>query len=280
MAGLSKPLYLTAPIVGLTAFVVLGVGIFLGLKDATTDVWFFVIFGSVGVLYAVIMTLVFSYKIWQPIQDGHARMSPGKAVGFLLIPFFNLYWFFRVIGGFSQDYNAYLDRYSINASKLPQGLLPTFSAIARICDAVNALPPREAGIAAPRLESIAASGPVEGPVVMPLPRAFFLYCLSGEFAHESVAIPDEGISIGRDPKRVNLVLAGGEISGVHARLLPQPESSQIWLEDLHSLNGTYYFQRQENGDAGWVQLQGRMLMSPGARFRLAEDGPEFEIQQP
>jgi len=34
------------------------------------------------------------YKAWEAIQNGHARTSPGKAVGFLFIPCFSLYWMF------------------------------------------------------------------------------------------------------------------------------------------------------------------------------------------
>ena len=62
-------------------------------------------------IYALVMECVLLYKAWKVIQDGHARTSPGKAVGFLFIPFFNLYWIFQAYWGFARDYNAYVLRH-------------------------------------------------------------------------------------------------------------------------------------------------------------------------
>jgi hypothetical protein len=62
-------------------------------------------------IYAVVMGCVLLYKAWKVIQDGHARTSPGKAVGFLFIPFFQLYWIFQAYWGFAKDYNAYVLRH-------------------------------------------------------------------------------------------------------------------------------------------------------------------------
>ncbi|MCI0489957.1 MAG: hypothetical protein L0229_25470 [Blastocatellia bacterium] len=116
-------------------------------------------------LYLAVVTCILFYRMWAAIQDGHARTSPGKAVGFLFIPFFNLYWAFQAIWGFAQDYNLYLDRQGIDAKKLPEGLFLTyvilclttwvpvigpvlFAAnlmfvlpvmVSKICDAINAL---------------------------------------------------------------------------------------------------------------------------------------------
>ena len=103
--------------------------------------------------------------MWESIQDGHARTSAGKAIGFLFIPFFNLYWIFQVLWGFSKDYNAYVERHALDAKKLSEGLflactiLPLTTCIpflnfltiipywivftmvvSQVCDAVNALP--------------------------------------------------------------------------------------------------------------------------------------------
>lgn len=62
-------------------------------------------------IYAVVIAFVLLYKAWKAIQDGYARTSPGKAVGFLFIPFFNLYWVFQAFWGFAKDYNAYIRRH-------------------------------------------------------------------------------------------------------------------------------------------------------------------------
>jgi len=323
MVRLSKALYLTSPLVSIVAGIVLGVGIFFVQRLDVSGAAPYLAIGGLGCLYSAILALIFYYKMWESIQDGHARTSPGKAVGFLFIPFFNLYWIFQALWGFSQDYNAYVDRHGVSTRKLPEGLFLACSilplttwipflniltiiaywvvftmVVSQVCDAVNALPPlSDAGSRLQFAESQVARDGVAGPIGVAGPvgaagplasgrdarlgsRPLSLYCVSGEFAHETLVVPEDGVSIGRDPSRVNLVLAATEISGVHARVFPEARSAQVWLEDLHSLNGTFYRQRAMGspGESGWVKLQGKILLSPGARFRLALDGPEFEIR--
>ena len=121
--------------------------------------------GSLLILFGSILYLVLIYKAWECIQDGHARTTPGKAVGYLFIPFYDIYWVFQAIPGFADDYNAYLDRRKISAPKLGKGLflalailqllsaIPYLGAIfllplmpiscivvAKLCAAINALP--------------------------------------------------------------------------------------------------------------------------------------------
>lgn len=83
------------------------------------------ILAAVCLLASSIVVLVLYYKMWAAIQDGYARTSPGKAVGFMFIPLFNLYWMFQAIWGYSKDYNEYLRRYSIPAKPLPEALFLT-----------------------------------------------------------------------------------------------------------------------------------------------------------
>ncbi len=82
---------------------------------------------GVASLFALVVFLVFIYKVWAAIQDRHARTSAGKATGFLLIPFFNIYWLFRAIWGFAKEFNRFLDRNELAASKLPEKLYLAFS---------------------------------------------------------------------------------------------------------------------------------------------------------
>jgi FHA domain-containing protein len=317
MVRLSKALYLTSPIVSILAGIVVGVGIFFVEKADVSGGAPYLAIGGLGCFYSAILALILYYKMWESIKDGHARTSPGKAVGFLFIPFFNLYWIFQVLWGFSQDYNAYVDRHAVNTKKLPEGLFLAASilplttwvpflniltiiaywvvfviVVSQVCDAVNALPVSDGGLRPPLDDvqvPVRAAGPLPSRVgaAGPLARgarlgfgALSLYCVSGEFAHQTLVVPPDGVSIGRDPTRVNLVFAATEISGVHARVFPDVNPAQVWLEDLHSLNGTFYRQRAMGGpgESGWVKLQGKILLSPGAHFRLALDGPEFEIR--
>jgi len=100
---------------------------------------------------AMLMQYVLIYKAWASIQDGYARTTPGRAVGLLFVPLFNVYWIFEVLPGFATDYNGYLQRHRLQVPPLSRGLilatmlLPGIGAllywvtIGRICDAVNAL---------------------------------------------------------------------------------------------------------------------------------------------
>lgn len=115
-------------------------------------------------LVQMIYTFVILWKMWSSIQDGQARTTPGKAIGFLFIPFFNVYWIFQVWGGFPRDYNNYVDRRGLAVPHLSSGILTTYpvlilltaipflgivvalvnmflfaSIISRTCDAVNAV---------------------------------------------------------------------------------------------------------------------------------------------
>lgn len=121
-------------------------------------------------------------------------------------------------------------------------------------------------------------GPIEaGQAAAPGAGSSSLYCVSGEFAHDTVQIPSAGLYIGRDPSKANLVLSSHEVSSVHVYVRPEPGGSQAWVEDWNSLNGTYY-QPGAQSPPQWVQLKGKILLSRGARFRLGDNIAEFEIR--
>jgi len=78
--------------------------------------------GIIPGIYLSIVGLVFLYKAWASIQDGQTPVSPGKAVGFLFIPFYNFYWIFRAVWGLAREFNKYLGRHSLSIPRLPEGL--------------------------------------------------------------------------------------------------------------------------------------------------------------
>lgn len=87
---------------------------------------------SLAVAFAWVVFLILTYKMWAAIQDGHARTRPGKAVGYLFIPFYGLYWLFRAYWGFAKDCNAYIDRHDgirSAAFKLPAGLFLSYPVV-------------------------------------------------------------------------------------------------------------------------------------------------------
>jgi len=53
------------------------------------------------VIATAILYLTWLYQSWNSVPDEFRSASPGQAVGFLFIPFFNLYWVFRAVPGLS-----------------------------------------------------------------------------------------------------------------------------------------------------------------------------------
>ena len=124
----------------------------------------FFVMADILIIYTIVIFCIFWYKSWRVIQDGNARTTPAKAVSFLFIPLFNLYWVFQAFWGFSKDYNSYIKRHGITLSQLPEWLflaesilvvsliIPIIGSITaiinlvilaiiiyRVCDAVNGL---------------------------------------------------------------------------------------------------------------------------------------------
>jgi MFS family permease len=125
----SKPYYLTVAIIG----PLVGMGLIawatirsLHHGEAKGDSTLFFIVGVACVVLASINQLILLYKAWRAIRDGHPRMTPGKAVGFLFIPFYNLYWVFQAYVGFAADYNAYIADRNITARPISKPLLAAF----------------------------------------------------------------------------------------------------------------------------------------------------------
>jgi len=86
----------------------------------------------IGGTVSAVMSNILIYKLWATIQDGPARTTPGKAVGFLFIPFFNLYWVFQAVWGWSVDFNKYTAERGIAARRVPEGMALTLCIIAVI----------------------------------------------------------------------------------------------------------------------------------------------------
>lgn len=87
---------------------------------------------GVGVLLntaSVIPMYMYLYRAWLCLQPGgFARTTPGVAIGFLFIPFFNLYWIFQAFLGLAKDWNKTVNTYSDlkSAPRMPEGVFLTF----------------------------------------------------------------------------------------------------------------------------------------------------------
>ncbi len=58
----------------------------------------------------MVFAMILLYRYWKIMQPYSKRTTPGKAVGFLFIPFFNLYWMFVAYHGLAKDIDTYLDQ--------------------------------------------------------------------------------------------------------------------------------------------------------------------------
>ncbi len=85
----------------------------------------FLIFAIPAMIAGSVFKLMFVYKAWNQIQDVRVRTSGGKAVGFLFIPFFNLYWAFVAFVGLTEDINRYMNQRKIPGPRSSPGLAIT-----------------------------------------------------------------------------------------------------------------------------------------------------------
>jgi hypothetical protein len=79
--------------------------------------------GFFGIIAAIVFAYLMLYKFWKIIQDGEARTTPGKAVGFMFIPFFSLYWIFEAYWGLAKDMNKYTLQRNISAPKINEDFI-------------------------------------------------------------------------------------------------------------------------------------------------------------
>jgi hypothetical protein len=84
-----------------------------------------------GVIWMVswIFFYINIYRGWLCLQPGGVQVTPGKAVGFMFIPFFQLYWIFVAINGLPKDWNRIVASFEDlkNAPKLKEGTFLAFS---------------------------------------------------------------------------------------------------------------------------------------------------------
>jgi hypothetical protein len=88
---------------------------------------------GLSAIASMVLFYIILYRHWQLIQDGYARTTPGKAVGFLFIPFFNLYWIFEAFPGLIRDTNAYIQRHGLPIKMQDAGLATAFCILTLLC---------------------------------------------------------------------------------------------------------------------------------------------------
>jgi len=93
-------------------------------------------FIGIGVFLLIaggVIGLILLYRFWSLIQDGQARTSPAQAVGFLFIPFFNVYWNYVAQVGLAKDMNTYCQDRNIPGVKVSEGLALTWFILVAGC---------------------------------------------------------------------------------------------------------------------------------------------------
>jgi hypothetical protein len=82
----------------------------------------FLFIGIPAIIAGTVIYYILLYRFWLLIQDGKARTSPGKAVGFCFIPLFNIYWIYVAIVGLAEDMNLYCRERNIEGPMPSKGL--------------------------------------------------------------------------------------------------------------------------------------------------------------
>jgi hypothetical protein len=75
----------------------------------------------VGTISSILWAILF-YRHWLLLQGHGARTTPGKAIGYFFIPFFNIYWAFFVYPALATDNNSYMNREKIPGPRMSYGL--------------------------------------------------------------------------------------------------------------------------------------------------------------
>jgi hypothetical protein len=81
---------------------------------------------GLSAIASVVLFYIILYRAWGLIQDGYARTTPGKAVGYCFIPFYNFYWIFEAIPGLVKDMNNFIARRNLPIQRMDPGLATAY----------------------------------------------------------------------------------------------------------------------------------------------------------
>ncbi|HUN56290.1 MAG TPA: zinc-ribbon domain-containing protein [Smithella sp.] len=88
-------------------------------NDVPRTILFFL--GVAGLIFGFVYSLVCIYKCWKILQGFTARTTAGKAVGYIFIPFYNIYWIFVALKGLADDANDFFEQRHLD-KKISEGL--------------------------------------------------------------------------------------------------------------------------------------------------------------
>jgi hypothetical protein len=82
--------------------------------------------GGIAMMSVAVCFAVMLYKLWQQVQDGKARATPGQALGYLFVPFFSFYWIFVVTKGLAEELNRCARQHNLDIKPASIGLMLTY----------------------------------------------------------------------------------------------------------------------------------------------------------
>ncbi len=77
------------------------------------------------------------YRAWGAIAAGPQKFNPARTALLLLVPLFNLYWFFRAVWGWPKAYNQYTREKSLDLAPLNDRIFLAYCIFTVAAVAVN-----------------------------------------------------------------------------------------------------------------------------------------------
>jgi type II secretory pathway pseudopilin PulG len=97
-------------------------GAIIGSPQENKEVGMLNLAGIIALLVGFIYFLIALHRCWTVIQVAPCRTTPGKAVGFLFVPFYNFYWWFEALPGLAADVNSYIKETNQEQYKISSGI--------------------------------------------------------------------------------------------------------------------------------------------------------------
>lgn len=106
-----------------------------------------------------------------------------------------------------------------------------------------------------------------------------IHCYAGELKGNTIPVPAQGIVIGRDPSKCQIVLSSNELSRTHASIMvDRGNPRSIVLRDMQSTNGTFQQVQDSRHESRWERINSSVVLGPGKRFRIGKAVAEFEVR--
>lgn len=73
-------------------------------------------------LFSFVTENILIYRLWDTIRGKTARITPGRAVTYIYIPFFGFYWIYQAYWGCAVDYNRYIVEKKVDCQPVSEGV--------------------------------------------------------------------------------------------------------------------------------------------------------------